>query len=82
MSDNPYEASPIEQERRTSRSVYLSVILALALLLVAGVGTLLYVKVDQAHLAEQKALEQAEQAMELAEEHEADLDVRETQTTE
>ena len=82
MSDNPYEAAPFEQEKRTNTSLYLSIVFALGLLLVVGVGTFFYVKVDKARLMEQKALEQAEQAMKLAEEPEADLEVREAQLTE
>ena len=76
MSDNPYEAAPIEQERRTNTSLYLPIVLALALLLAVSVGTFFHVKLDRARLMEQKALEQAEHAMKLAEEAKANLEVR------
>jgi hypothetical protein len=67
MSDNPYEASPIAQQRRTNKWLYLSLVLAFTLLLITGAGTFFYVKLDQARRMEQKALEQAERARKLME---------------
>ena len=78
MSDNPYKAAPIEQERPTNKSPYLSIVLALGLallFLVCVAAVVFYMKLGRARLMEQKALDQAEQATKLAEEIKADLEI-------